>query len=131
MEQIKGLGHKDALLVLSTIANDENAEIGFRVGAASALAPFQHPKLAAIPTPRFIDNPIDVPNFDRISDAENFLARLPILVARGELDFQSAQELCAMTRLWIDSQYLREELAIKQINAGATEHATPWSLRLL
>ena len=62
---------------------------------------------------RFIDNPIDVPHFDRISDAESFLGKLPVLVARGELDFQSAQELCAMTTLWINAQYQREELLLE------------------
>jgi len=121
-DQIKGLGHKDALETLSYLQHNEQIEPGLRIAAASALAPFCHPKMQATPTPRFIDTPLDIPHFERLSDAENFLARLPVLVARGELDFQSAQELAAMTKLWIDSQYFREELAIKQINAGTTEH---------
>jgi len=119
---IKGLGHKDALETLSYLQHNEQIEPGLRIAAAAALAPFCHPKMQATPTPRFIDNPIDVPHFDRLSDAETFLGKLPVLVARGELDFQSAQDLCAMTTLWINSQYQREELQIKQINAGATEH---------
>ena len=122
LERLQGLGHTDALETLSTIQNDINIDPSIRVAAASSLANYSHPKLQSIPTPRFIDNPIDVPHFDRISDAETFLAKLPVLVARGELDFQSAQELCAMTTLWINSQYQREELAIKQYNAGSTEH---------
>jgi hypothetical protein len=113
MEQIKGLGHKDALLVLSTIANDESAEIGFRVGAATALAPFQHPKLQSIPTPRFIDLQLDIPEFTHVSDAENFLAKIALLVARGHLDIQSGQELSALVKTWIDSQYQKEELQFK------------------
>jgi hypothetical protein len=113
MEEIKGLGHKEALLVLSTIANDENAEIGWRVGAASALAPFQHPKLQSIPTPRFIDLQLDVPEFTHVSEAENFLAKIAVLVARGHLDIQSAQELSALVRSWIDVQYSKEELQFK------------------
>src|SRR5262249_10790288 len=121
-EIIKGLGHKDALETLSYLQHNEQIEPGLRIAAAAALAPFCHPKMQATPTPRFIDTPIDVPHFDRLSDAEAFLAKLPVLVARGELDFQSAQELCAMTTLWINSQYQREELAIKQYNAGSTEH---------
>src|SRR5262249_2239769 len=121
-EIIKNLGHKDALETLSYLQHNEQIEPGLRIAAAAALAPFCHPKMQATPTPRFIDNPIDVPHFDRISDAETFLGKLPVLVARGELDFQSAQELCAMTTLWINSQYQREELQIKQYNAGTTEH---------
>ena len=38
------------------------------------------------------------------------------------MPLKSAQELCAMTNLWIQTQYVREELAIKQYNAGSTEH---------
>jgi len=113
MEQIKGLGHKDALLVLSTIANDEKADIAYRVTAASSLAPFQHPKLASIPFPRFIDLQIDVPEFTHLSDAENFLAKIALLVARGHLDIQSAQELSALVKAWIDTQYAKEELQFK------------------
>jgi len=118
---IKNLGHKDALVTLSTLAHESQDE-GIKMAAAAALAPYCHPKLQATPTPRFIENPIDVPNFVRVSDAEAFLARLPVLVARGELDFQSAQELCAMTKLWIDSQNNRTELDLKAINAGTIEH---------
>src|SRR5262245_7570125 len=121
-EIIKNLGHKDALETLSYLQHNEQIEPGLRIAAASALAPFCHPKMQATPTPRYVETPIDVPDFDRISDAESFLAKLPVLVARGQLDFQAAQELCAMTKLWIDSQYLREDLAIKQYNAGSTEH---------
>jgi hypothetical protein len=77
--------------------------------------------MQATPTPRYVETPIDVPDFERVSDAENFLARLPVLVARGELDFQSAQELCAMTKVWLDSQNTRTELDLKAVNAGATD----------
>src|SRR6516162_4974038 len=118
---IKDLGHKFALVTLSTLAHESQDE-GIKMAAAAALAPYCHPKLQATPTPRFVENPIDAPDFQHIDDAESFLARLPVLVARGQLDFQSAQELCAMTKLWIDSQNTRTELDLKAVNAGATEH---------
>src|SRR5262245_28938030 len=121
-EIIKNLGHKDALETLSYLQHNEQIEPGLRIAAAAALAPFCHPKMQATPTPRYVETPIDVPDFERVTDAECFLAKLPVLVARGLLDFQSAQELSAMTKLWIDSQYSREELTIKQLNAGTTEH---------
>ena len=41
---IEGLGHKDVLVTLSTIQNDDSKEDGIRVAAASALAPYVHPK---------------------------------------------------------------------------------------
>ena len=112
-DTIKNLGHRDALETLSYLQHNEQIEPGLRIAAASALAPYCHPKMQATPTPRFVENPIDVPDFERIQDAEAFLAKLPVRVARGELDFQSAQELCVMTNLWIQTQYQREELLLK------------------
>jgi hypothetical protein len=112
-EKIKGLGHLDAMEILSTIANDQAAELGYRVAAASALMPYGHPKLQSVPTPRFIDLQLDVPEFTHVSDAEAFLARIALLCAKGHLDIQSAQELSGLVKLWIDSQYQREELQFK------------------
>src|SRR6516162_3581239 len=88
-EKIKGLWHLDAIEILSTIANDQNAELGYRVAASSALVPYCHPKLQSLATPRWIETPIEVPEFARISDAENFLAKIAALVAHGELDIQT------------------------------------------
>src|SRR5262249_59712799 len=115
------LGHKDALETLSNLQHNEQIDPGLRIAPAAALAPYCHPKMQATPTPRYVETPIDVPDFERVSDAESFLAKLLVLVARGQLDFQSAQELCAMTKLWIDSQNTRTELDLKAINSGATE----------
>jgi hypothetical protein len=56
IEKIKGMGHEDCLVTLSTIQNDEKNDIGFRIAAANALAPYAHPKLQSIPVPRFIDS---------------------------------------------------------------------------
>jgi hypothetical protein len=123
MEEIKGLGHKDALMVLSTIANDEKADTAYRVGAATALAPFQHPKLQSIPTPRYVELQIDVPEFTNVSIAEDFLARILSLVAKGHLDIQQGQELAALAKMYIDSQYARDELQFK-INPPETRDTT-------
>src|SRR6516164_479211 len=110
---IKNLGHKDALETLSYLQHNEQIEPGLRIAAAAALAPYCHPKMQATPTPRFVDLQIDIPEFTHVSDAENFLAKIALLVARGHLDIQSAQELSGLVKLWIDSQYQREELAYK------------------
>jgi len=111
-EIIKGLGHKDALVTLSTLAHESQDE-GIKMQAAAALAPFCHPKLQATPTPRFIECQIDVPDFTHVSDAEAFLAKIALLVARGHLDIQSGLELSSLVKTWIDSQYAREELNFK------------------
>src|SRR5262249_34239888 len=112
-EIIKNLGHKDALETLSYLQHNEHIDPGLRIAAAAALAPYCHPKMQATPTPRFIDLQLDVPEFAHVSDAENFLAKIALLVARGHLDIQSAQELSGLVKTWIDSQYQREELNYK------------------
>ena len=58
----------------------------------------------------------------RLSDAEQFLAKVAALVAHGQLDFQAAKDLSDLAKAWIGAQYAREELAIKQYNSGTTEH---------
>ena len=120
-EEIKKFGYTDALITLARIQH-ESEDASLRVAAAAALAPYSHPKLQSLPTPRWIETPIEVPEFTHISDAESFLAKIAALVARGELDIQTGLELSSLAKAWIDVQYSREELAIKQINAGATEH---------
>jgi hypothetical protein len=61
-EEIKRLGHRDALVTLSTIQH-ESQDDSLRVAAAAALALYAHPKLQSLPTPRFVENPIEVPEF--------------------------------------------------------------------
>src|SRR6516165_1948116 len=122
-EIIKNLGHKDALETLSYLQHNEQIEPGLRIAAASALAPYCHPKMQATPTPRFIELQLDVPEFTHVSDAENFLAKIALLCARGHLDIQSAQELSGLVKTWIDTQYSREELNYK-ISPPETRDAT-------
>jgi hypothetical protein len=43
--------------------------------------------------PRFVHQPFAVPDFKQIEEAENYLASLPLLLGRGELDSQTALEL--------------------------------------
>src|SRR5215469_6209062 len=106
---IKNLGHKDALETLSYLQHNEQIEPGLRIAAAAALAPFCHPKLQATPTPRYVECEIDVPSeFTHVSDAEAFLGKIALLVARGHLDIQSGLELSTLVKTWIDSQYARD-----------------------
>jgi len=110
------------VLTLSTIEHDEQNDPSLRIAATTALAPFAHPKLQAIPTPRFVECEIEPIEFTHLSDAEQFLGRIAGLVSSGSLDIQTGLELSTLTKNWIDAQYAREELAIKQYNAGSTEH---------
>src|SRR5262249_4603477 len=106
---------------LSEISSSD-LDSAIRATAANMLAPYMHSKMQSTPAPRFVEE-INIPTeFTHLSDAESFLAKIAALVARGELDIQTGLELSTLAKNWIDAQYAREELAIKQFNAGSTEH---------
>src|SRR5262245_37290031 len=91
-DEIKNRGYRDPLLTLAKIQHESENE-GIRASAAAALAPYTHPKLQSLPVPRFITTPFEVPEFHTVQDAEHFLARIPVLVATGQLDLDFGKEL--------------------------------------
>jgi hypothetical protein len=121
IEQIIKSNNKDPLITLSEISSSD-PDSAIRATAANMLAPYMHSKMQSTPAPRFVEESFDIPTFTYLSDAEQFLARIAALVSGGSLDIQTGLELSTLAKNWIDAQYAREELAIKQINAGTTEH---------
>jgi hypothetical protein len=117
-DEIKKLGHRDALITLSQIQH-ETQDVSLKIAAAAALAPYAHPKLQAISTPRFVEHPIDVPDFTSVEVAREFIATVTVCVARGELDFQSGQELIAMAKIWLDAMNDQGTLDLKVMDHGA------------
>jgi hypothetical protein len=75
--------------------------------------PYKYSKRGALPPARYVDLLVDVNEFQHVSDAENFLAKIALLVAHGHLDIQSGQELSGLVKTWIDTQYAKEELQHK------------------
>ena len=121
IEQIIKSNNKDPLLTLSEISsNDPDSAI--RATAANMLAPYMHSKMQSTPASRFVEEVFAIPEFTHVSDAEQFLARITALVSQGQLDLQTGLELSTLAKNWLDAQYAREELAIKQFNTGSTEH---------
>jgi hypothetical protein len=115
-------GDTDPADLLSSIVTNEQEAKELRIQAAGLLMPYKYSKCGTAPVQVYIDVPIECPTFERISDAETFLARVAALVAAGQLDIQAGQNLSALATAWLNAQYLREELQIKQINAGAGDH---------
>jgi hypothetical protein len=119
---LESRGDLDPADLLSSIVTNNQEPKELRIQAAGLLMPYKYSKCGTSPVLRFIESPITVPEFTHLSDAESFLAKIATLIAAGELDFQSGLELSSIIKAWIDSQYAREELAIKQYNSGTTEH---------
>jgi len=120
--RLESRGDLDPADLLSSIVTNNEEPKELRIQAAGLLMPYKYSKCGTAPVQVYIDVPLDTPEFTHLSDAEQFLAKVAALVARGELDIQTGVELSSLAKAWIDSQYAREELAIKQYNAGSTEH---------
>src|SRR6516225_7592463 len=120
--RLENRGDLDPADLLSSIVTNNQEPKELRIQAAGLLMPYKYSKCGTAPVQIYIDVPLDTPEFTHLSDAEQFLAKVAALVAHGQLDFQAGQNLSALAKAWIDAQYQREELAIKQFNTGSTEH---------
>jgi hypothetical protein len=122
LDLIQARGDKDPLDALSDIIT-KNQDPAIVAQASNILAPYLHSKRSvAAPAPRYIDSPVQVPNFQSIEEAETFLAALPAMLGNGQLDSQSALELSTLTRNWLSAKYEREELRLKTLHVhGAPE----------
>jgi hypothetical protein len=119
LDLIQQRGDKDPLDFLSEVISSTNHySPELKVQAANYLTPYLHSKRsAAASAPRYINSPVQIPEFQSVDQAETFLASLPVMLGKGELDSQSALELSTLTRNWISARHEREELQIKQMNA--------------
>jgi hypothetical protein len=99
---------------------NESLPLALRASIATAITPYFHPKFGILAAPRFIETPIEVPTFESIDQAEDFLLTLSQRVAAGELPIDSTNDVAAHVRGWIQSKRQGLELEIKQLNSSAT-----------
>ena len=118
IKEIQKLGHKDCLMRLSEIVHNE-PDTSLAISASTALAPYMHGKMGTIPAPRFVADPFEVPTFQSIDQAEDYLAEIPQRVARGELDFQSALDFSNLVRNWIEAKLAHTNTDLKVAAQGA------------
>jgi hypothetical protein len=108
IREINRRGHQDPLITLSEIQHNPEYDLGTRANAATSLAPFVHPKMQSVPTPRYLEEPIDIPEFTTVDQATQFIAKIDHLTAAGKLDLGAATELTAITKAFIDSEISSE-----------------------
>jgi hypothetical protein len=126
-QALEARGDKDPAEFLSSIVTDEKEPKDLRVRCADALLPYKYGKMGTIPAPRFVADPIEVPTFQSIDQAEDYLAEIPQRVGRGELDFQSALDFSNMVRNWIEAKLAHTNTDLKvqaQGGGDATIHIT-------
>ena len=78
--------------------------------AAVALTWFPKQKLLLH---RFVEQPIQVPEFTSIQEAQNFLAEIARRAGAGELELQSANDISGLVRNWALSVAAQDELQLK------------------
>jgi hypothetical protein len=109
---------RSAVQILQDFANDPKIPTSLRISAASAAAPYEQPKLLAVPGPVFLYSKIKIEDFACVEDAESFLLNLSQREATGELESASVQTVSDRVRAWIQSKRNGEELALKKYTAG-------------
>ena len=118
LDLIHERGDTDPLVALSDIIT-KNQDPSIVAQAANILAPYVHSKRGTIPAPRFVEEPIEVPDFQTIDQAEDFLASIAQRAGKGELELASATDICGMVRHWIEAKlaHVNTDLKVQAQNS--------------
>jgi hypothetical protein len=116
--RLEARGDKDPADFLSELVTSENEPKELRAAAANYLMPYKYGKRGTIPVARFVPDQIDVPTFNTVQEAEAYLAHIPVLLGRAEIDSQTALELSTLTKNWLDSIYARQGYELKLAAQG-------------
>jgi hypothetical protein len=119
LDLIHERGDTDPLVALSDIVT-KNQDPSIVAQAANILAPYVHSKRGTIPAPRFVDEPIEVPDFQSIDQAKDFLAAIAQRAGRGELELQSANDISNLVRNWIEANlaHINTNLKVEAQGSG-------------
>jgi hypothetical protein len=113
-----GLNLDDPIEFQHKAMMDPSLPIGLRVAIAQNIAPYCHPRIGLVSMPRYVETPIEVPDFKTIEEAEDFLLVLSRRTAAGELPLDTASEITAQISAWIHSRRQGMELELKQLAAS-------------
>ena len=111
--RLEARGDLDPADVLSEMVSDKTLAKELRATAANYLLPYKYGKRGVIPVARFVPEQIEVPQFQTIQQAEDYLASIAVLLGKGEIDSQTALELSQLTKNWLDAIYAHQEYDLK------------------
>jgi hypothetical protein len=77
--RLENRGDLDPADLLSSIVTNNQEPKELRIQAAGLLMPYKYSKCGTAPVQVHIDVPLDTPEFTHLSDAEQFLAKVPHL----------------------------------------------------
>ena len=108
---------EDPVLFQHRLLTDETIPKSHRAVIANQIAPYYRPRLGIMEPAKYVQTPIEVPEFTTIEEAEAFLLQLAQRVAAQELDLDSVAAVSARVLDWVHSKRAGLELQIKRLNA--------------
>jgi hypothetical protein len=104
---------EDPVLFQHRLLSDETIPKPTRAAIALGISQYYRPRLGVMEPAKYVQTPIEVPEFQSIEDAEAFLLQLAQRVAAQELDTQSVAEVSARVLDWVRSKRAGMELDLK------------------
>src|SRR6516165_1991463 len=111
--RLENRGDIDPADLLSSIVTNPQEQQELRIQAAGLLMPYKYGKHGSIPTPRYIDEPINLPEPTTIGQANRNIAYISNLKAQGLIDLDFANSLIADNTTVANNLIAEEELKFK------------------
>jgi hypothetical protein len=111
--RLKDRGDTDPAEFCSSIVSSETESTELKLAAANYLLPYLYPKRGAVPTPRYIDEPVQLPEPVTIEQANKNIAYISNLKAQGLIDLDFANSLIADNTTIANNLIAEEELKFK------------------
>ncbi len=112
----------DPARYLNSIVSNKEKPDELRAQAATALLPYKYSKCGSVAAPQFVPEPIIVPIFQSIEEAEQFLNSIAVRLGAGEINSQSALETTQIVKTIIDSKRAGEDHQLKiTVQGGVKE----------
>jgi hypothetical protein len=121
--RLENRGDIDPADLLSSIVTNPQEQQELRIQAAGLLMPYKYGKHGSIPVPRYIDEPIQLPEPTTIEQANKNIAYISNLKAQGLIDLDFANSLIADNATVVNNLIAEEELKYK-ISPPETRDAT-------
>jgi hypothetical protein len=111
--RLRDRGDTDPAEFLSSIVSSPNEPTELKIAASNGLLPYLYPKRGAVPTSRYIDEPIQLPEPTTIEQANKNIAYISNLKAQGLIDLDFANSLIADNTTIANNLIAEEELKFK------------------
>jgi len=111
--RLQNRGDVDPADFCSQIVSSPNEPTELKLQAANFLLPYLYPKRGAVATPRYIDEPIQLPEPQTIEQANKNIAYISNLKAQGLINLDFANSLIADNTTIANNLIAEEELKFK------------------